>query len=187
MRNKKQTTRWGVALAGALGATMLASALVVITGGDSPSVAAVGYDKNAESNGWPMNSRGEPRTEDVDPASQGQTSLDEAAEEPKGIGVTELASGMKKSKPRRDIKPDEVLANYAAKNGGCIGEYGEPGQCLPVVPPSHAGHDMDVHVWECSELRRHFKKGITLRVAGVDPQNLDTNKDNIACGPGDTA
>jgi hypothetical protein len=181
MNRRKRITRGALAAASALALTAVVFAA---TSTENTSVAAPG-DKTANEQGWPMNSRGEPRTEKFDPASQPQTSLKDAAQEPNGIGVTELAAGMKKSKTRRDIKPEEVLANYAAKNGGCIGDYGKPGQCLPVVPPSHVGHEMTNHLWECSEVRKHFKDGIELRVPGNDPQKLDSNGDNIACGKGD--
>ncbi|WP_427174942.1 hypothetical protein [Arthrobacter sp. 92] len=36
-----------------------------------------------------------------------------------------------------------------------------------------------------SEVREYFKDGLIVRKPNVDPQNLDTNKDGPACGPGD--
>lgn len=71
-------------------------------------------------------------------------------------------------------------------NGGCVVGYGNPGQCLPVVPPSHAahaGHGMDM-AWTCEEVRTIFVKGITVQ-RGKDSLKLDSNKDGVACGEGD--
>ncbi|WP_298582695.1 hypothetical protein [uncultured Kocuria sp.] len=98
---------------------------------------------------------------------------------------------------RRDIKPEEVLGDVSRRApGGCLSEYGEDGQCLPAVPPSMAKHVQEMkdagldpntmeHRWTCAEVREYFSEGIKVRSAGKDPQQLDANKDGVACGPGD--
>lgn len=187
MAKSKRGRRWGPIAAAALAVLMISTTVLVVGSGDSPSDASPRYDVDAAANNWPLNSRGEPRTAAIDPADQRHTGLSEAAAEPRGLGVTSLASGMRGRKPRRDVRPDEVLPSDSAKNGGCIGAYGKPGQCLPVVPPAHAGHHSGTYMWTCSEVRQVFAQGIPLRKASVDPQQLDTNKDNVACGPGDNA
>ena len=94
------------------------------------------------------------------------------------------ASGVKMRKaPKVDVKKVKGTGN-----GGCVVGYGDPGQCLPVVPPSHAvhaAHGMDVR-WTCEEMRTIFVKGISVE-RGKDSLKLDTNKDGVACGEGDAA
>lgn len=97
-------------------------------------------------------------------------------------GQHRQAAGVKMRKaPQVDAKKIKGTGN-----GGCVVGYGNPGQCLPVVPPSHAAHaahDMDVS-WTCEELRTLFVEGITVQ-RGKDSLKLDSNKDGVACGKGD--
>jgi hypothetical protein len=69
------------------------------------------------------------------------------------------------------------------QGNGCLKNYGEPGQCLPVMSPmQQAMPEMD-HPWTCDEVRDLFPKGIS--VHGADTLGLDTNSDRTMCGPGD--
>lgn len=97
--------------------------------------------------------------------------------------------------PRGDVDPSEVISSDAAL-GGCHEAYGEDGQCLPTIPPSLAAHAAEMdragldptsmpHHWTCAEVDLSFPDGIAVRVAGVDPDGLDTDLDGVACGPGD--
>lgn len=91
--------------------------------------------------------------------------------------------------------PGDVLG-ASPSLGGCLAEYGDDGQCLPSVPPSLSQHLKDMkdagldpasmpHNWTCSEVRQYFRNGLTVREAGVDPQELDSNADGTACGSAD--
>lgn len=116
-----------------------------------------------------------------------QTSLDEAASQPRGIGARKLASGLDRA-PRPDTDPKQVAGDTATKTGGCLTAYGRPGQCLPEVPPSQAEHVAMGHMeplWECAEVRTIFRSGLAVRVKGVDPLRLDRNHDGTACGTKD--
>jgi hypothetical protein len=143
-----------------------------------------------------------------DPANRPQQSLSDAAARPAPTGPDSLAGGKidgsvglnpdaagvnDGSKTQAQggnrapvAKPEDVLTDFSI-TGGCRIEYGPRGECLPYVPPSHVhhpDHDMDT-AWECAEVRKIHPQGIALKEAGVDPLGLDTNADNIACGPGD--
>lgn len=116
-----------------------------------------------------------------------QTSLQEAASQPVGIGARRLASGLD-GQARAATEPKSVFSDTNDKVGGCLVAYGKPGQCLPEVPPSQAEHVAMGHMqphWECAELRSIFTKGIVVRHKGVDPLALDRNRDGTACGSGD--
>ncbi|MDQ0118034.1 hypothetical protein J2T22_001211 [Pseudarthrobacter defluvii] len=92
------------------------------------------------------------------------------------------ASGVK----MRKAPPVDANKLKGTGNGGCVVGYGNPGQCLPVVPPSHAAHadhGMDM-AWTCGELRTIFVNGIKVQ-PGKDSLKLDSNKDGVACGAGD--
>jgi hypothetical protein len=99
-------------------------------------------------------------------------------------GQRAQATGVKMRKaPQVDVKK-----LMGTGNGGCVVGYGAPGQCLLVVPPSHAvhaAHGMDVP-WTCQEMRTIFVKGIKVQ-RGKDSLQLDSNKDGVACGEGDAA
>lgn len=113
-------------------------------------------------------------------------SLAEAASQPVGIGDHGVAEAVRGS--RRDIGPKEVIPDAAVGRGGCDTFYGEPGQCLPLVPPSQAEHVAAGHMkphWTCDEVRSFFRKGLPLAQGKADPAGLDSNRDGTACGAGD--
>lgn len=124
---------------------------------------------------------------DAGAAPPHQTSLAEAASQPRGIGARRLAAGLDAA-PRTATDPKQIVGDTAAKRGGCVPAYGKPGQCLPEIPPSQAEHvamgDMQAH-WTCTEVRTVFRKGLLVRVRGTDPLGLDANHDGTACGAGD--
>ncbi|MGZ4659968.1 MAG: hypothetical protein ACXVYB_01675 [Arthrobacter sp.] len=124
-----------------------------------------------------------------------QRSLSDGAAEPNGLGSHPNAVNPAPS-PRGSIDPSQVLDTASQSLGGCLKEYGDAGQCLPVVPPSLAEHLQQMkdagldpasmpHNWTCGEVQVYFPNGITVRQHGVDPQRLDTNGDGRACGAGD--
>jgi hypothetical protein len=89
-----------------------------------------------------------------------------------------------------------VLKNSEVQFGGCLQQYGDTGQCLPLYPPSAGSHVREMldngedpktmqMLWSCAELRQYFPSGITVRVKGADPQGLDTNGNGIGCDPRD--
>lgn len=97
---------------------------------------------------------------------------------------------------RGPVAPDAILSESSPALGGCLAAYGATGQCLPVIPPSQSAHAQAMtdagldpatmqHVWLCSEVRQYFSEGIAVRVAGVDPLELDRSDDGVACGEGD--
>lgn len=97
-------------------------------------------------------------------------------------GQHSQASGVK----MRKAPPVDAGKLKGTGNGGCVAGYGDPGQCLPVVPPSHAAHaahGMDMP-WTCEEMRTIFVTGISVE-RGKDSLKLDGNKDGVACGEGD--
>lgn len=115
------------------------------------------------------------------------TSLAEAAQKPVGIGDHRVAEGVRGG-TRPDTSARSVLPSPEAANGGCDHDYGDSGQCLPLVPPSQAAHVAAGHAtprWTCKEFRRYFADGLVVVVTGVDPLRLDGNADGVACGPGD--
>jgi hypothetical protein len=130
---------------------------------------------------------GAPATAELDPASQRQTSLLEAASRDNRPVAKDLVLG--DGTPRKAVEATRDMP--AVGNKGCVPQYGKEGQCLPLVPPSqtaHAGHvapQQLTRLWTCSEVRTLFPDGLPLGEA--DPLNLDTNKDRIACGAGDRA
>lgn len=134
----------------------------------------------------------------VDPADKKQTSLLEAASREVPAAGPDRAAAPQGPPPvlRGKVLPSEVLEPGAMSLGGCLKEYGENGQCVPVVPPSLARHVQEMrdagadpeamdHRWSCAELGKYFQDGVHVRQSGVDPQNLDANGDGTACGPGD--
>jgi hypothetical protein len=117
-----------------------------------------------------------------DPASQGQTSLADAAAKPNGAGArTDTpASGVTGDNSTHASSSD--VYGDASKTGinaaGCYIDYGIQGQeCLP----AHAAGDDGKLT--CSEVRQHFPQGI--KVTGTDRFSLDKNGDKTACGSGD--
>lgn len=94
---------------------------------------------------------------------------------------------------RESVDPQAVLES-AGSLGGCLTDYGDTGQCLPVVPPSQAAHVQSMvaagedptamlHPWTCDEVSRFFADGI--RVRGTDVQSLDRDGDGFACTTSD--
>lgn len=128
----------------------------------------------------------------ADPANQPPpSSLTVTARKAPPSDVDDPGVNTGRTKPAKDVKgkkqridPDSVLEESSAR-GGCTAGYGGGEACLPVVPPSaaqHAGHGMTVR-WTCAEARLTLPRGIS--VLGDDPLGLDTNRDRVACGPGD--
>jgi hypothetical protein len=128
-------------------------------------------------------------------ADSKQRSLSDAAAEPHGLGLHTEAPNPAPA-PRGTVAPSQVLDTASQSLGGCLKEYGDAGQCLPVVPPSLTGHLQQMkdagldpasmpHNWTCAEVRVYFPHGISVRQQGADPQHLDSNGDGIACGAAD--
>ncbi|NJC72539.1 hypothetical protein HC031_22875 [Planosporangium thailandense] len=70
-----------------------------------------------------------------------------------------------------------VVYSEAAEVDGCDHNYGVPGQCVPWnFPPGVTDR--------CAWLVEHGLGAVT--VSGRDRQRLDTNRDGVACGHGDT-
>lgn len=124
-----------------------------------------------------------------------QQSLGEAASQPNGQGLHPEAPNPAPV-PRGTVAPSDVLDTASQSLGGCLKEYGDAGQCLPVVPPSLAEHLKEMkaagldpasmpHNWTCSEVRIYFPGGLTVRVPGTDPQKLDPNRNGVACDGAD--
>lgn len=120
--------------------------------------------------------------EAVHPADGPQTTLLAAAAAPVGPGVTGPAAEITGEQARPPVDPDDVLSATAAR-GGCALDYGDPGQCLPVQPPSASPQAAAPGAWTCAEVRQLFPDG--LAVHGTDPLHLDGDGNGIACGPGD--
>lgn len=135
------------------------------------------------------------RPDTADPANRQQISLEAAAGNEHPIKSPPSPQGPP-PQLRGAIPPSQVFPGGTTNIGGCLAEYGENGQCLPVVPPSHTRHIRDAasagnnpsateHRWSCGEVRKYFRAGLAVRQAGIDPQGLDTNGDGRACGPAD--
>jgi hypothetical protein len=127
------------------------------------------------------NSRGVPKA-GLDPAKEKQTSLFSAARKPNdGAGQRGIkpARALKLRKLRRS--PDAVLNDDPGEVlGGCLAGYGTPGeQCLPARAPRNKP-------LTCTYAAKLFPKGI--RITSHPPRDrlrLDTDRDGIACDPGD--
>lgn len=122
---------------------------------------------------------GDDAAHEVHPASAAQTTLQAAAGQAAGPGVVgpaaEVSGGDQTEPP---VDPDDVLSATAAR-GGCMLDYGDPGQCLPTRPPSSSAQA----VWTCADVWQLFPDGLTARAG--DALRLDGNGDGLACGPGD--
>jgi len=104
----------------------------------------------------------------------------EVAEEMNGPkGQVKMAGGIKMHAPKKGFAG---LAGNGQGNG-CVKNYGQPGQCLPLLSPAQQAMPNMDHPWTCAEVRTLFPEGIAVR--GKDSLRLDTNSDRIACGPGD--
>lgn len=107
---------------------------------------------------------------------------------PEAQAVNDGKRGQATGVTMRKAPPVDTKKVKGTGNGGCVIGYGKPGQCLPVVPPSHAAHaahGMEM-VWTCAEIRTIFVEGIPVN-RGKDSLKLDSNKDGVACGEGDAA
>ncbi len=109
-----------------------------------------------------------------DPATQEQTSLSQAASSqhvtPAGPPAGRVVA------PR---KPAQVLGDPARTGSfgnGCAVGYGRVDQCLPMRAPGGARTT-------CTYALTIFPHGVP--VTGRDPLRLDTDRDGLACGPGD--
>lgn len=128
-------------------------------------------------------------------ANSSQRSLSDAAATPQDTDAHQNSANPAPSL-RGSVAPSQVLDGASQSLGGCLKEYGDAGECLPVVPPSQAEHVQQMknagldpasmpHQWTCAEVRLYFPKGIVVRQRGVDPQRLDRNGDSVACGAAD--
>ncbi len=132
-----------------------------------------------------QNADGSPK-EGFDPAKRKHTSLAEAAGKANSnSGVNSDAAGVNEGTKKqatnvkmnkRDIKPGEVLPKAGVLVNGCVAGYGGGASCLPAPRPGQT--------WTCEKVRLILPAGIA--VTGKDSLKLDSNKDKIACGPGDT-
>jgi len=121
--------------------------------------------------------------EEVHPADRAQATLLAAASQAAGPGVSRPAaeiSGGDEARP--PVDPDDVLSATAAR-GGCVLDYGDPGQCLPTRPPSSSTEASTASAWTCEDVRQLFPDGLTARAG--DPLRLDGNGNGVACGTGD--
>jgi hypothetical protein len=161
-----------IPLAVALSVASGVGAAVAAIGGDGPTRYQRTLQAQVE------NARGEPK-DGSDPARERQTSLAAAARTPNesvGQRGRKPARAVKLRKLRRSASavlgddPGEIL-------GGCLAGYGKPGeQCLPARAP----RDKPM---TCAYASRLFPDGI--KVTGRDRLRLDTDRDGIACDPGD--
>lgn len=158
--------------------------VILVLGAGGVAVAAQDDSPIEES----VTAAGAPATPEFDPASQPQTSLLEAASQENAPVTEDVVLG--EGTPREAIAAAREAA--AVGNAGCVPQYGEKGQCLPLVPPSHTAHSGHVsqqqltRLWRCAEVRTLFPAGVALK-GKADPLGLDTNKDRVACGKGDRA
>ncbi|KWX00186.1 hypothetical protein TH66_14935 [Carbonactinospora thermoautotrophica] len=77
---------------------------------------------------------------------------------------------------RKHPAPKRTRVSLPPGYDGCDRAYGEPGQCVPWRFPTGVAD-------RCAWLRAHGFD--PLPVHGRDRHRLDTNRDGIACGPGD--
>ena len=159
-----------------------AAVVAAVVLGVGVAVAAIGGDQptryQRQLQAQVENSKGAPKA-GLDPAKERQTSLSAAARKPNdGAGQRgrKPAQAVKLRKLRRS--PDAVLNDAPGEVlGGCLAGYGTPGeQCLPARAP----RDKPM---TCAYASRLFPDGI--KVTGRDRLRLDTDRDGIACGPGD--
>ena len=111
-----------------------------------------------------------------DPARQQQASLATVAGRRQGPGLrtSTPAAGVRTGRIVRQAPPAKTAGVTA---GGCAVGYGQPGvQCLPA-------HGPDSTTLTCAYVQTIFPAG--LAVTGVDRLHLDTDRDGVACGPGD--
>ena len=162
--------RWrsaGVVPAAALLTVALATTASAVGFGETPFQATLRASVE--------NGNGEPR---INPASAQQTSLAEAAAGRNGAGARteKLARGVAMGKIQRP--PNLPNPNVTGSiSSGCLIDYGKPGaQCLPARARGGAAVT-------CAYVVSLFPKGIA--VSGRDRLGLDSNRDGIACGPGD--
>lgn len=120
--------------------------------------------------------------EQVHPGNSSQTTLAAAAAQAVGPGLPRPAAGISGDQAGPPVDPEDVLSVTAAR-GGCVLEYGDPGQCLPTRPPSTSTVASTSGQWTCAGVRELFPDG--LAAGGGDPLRLDGDGDGVACGPGD--
>jgi len=165
----KRKRRWVlVALAVAASAAIaVAASASEVVGGETPfqtSLRATVDKANKE-----------PR---VNPANVRQTSLAEAASGKHGPGTR--TNKLAKDAVFRKIQRPPNLPNVkdtGIVSGGCLVDYGTPGvQCLPA-------HSRGGGPLTCAYVLSIFPHGVP--VTGRDRFHLDSNGDQIACGPGD--
>lgn len=166
---RKWKRRWvlvALAVAASTAVAVAANASGII-GGETPYEASLRATVD-KANGAPR----------LNPANVRQTSLAEAASGKNGPGtrVDKLARDAKFSKiQRRPNLPD--VKQTGIVSGGCLIDYGTPGdQCLPA-------HTRGGGQLTCAYVRSIFPDGVP--VTGRDRFHLDSNGDQIACGPGD--
>jgi hypothetical protein len=110
------------------------------------------------------------------PALQKQTSLAAVASRPNpgaGARVQKPAAAL----PGRKLRRPAPAPTKGAIAGGCATGYGAPGdQCVPLRAPGN-------QPMTCAYVAKLLPAGIA--VTGKDTLRLDTNRDTVACGPGD--
>lgn len=175
-RSPDRGHRRALALPLAAAGLALATVLMLVTVLDGPAPAAgragpTAYQRQLQ--GQVQDGAGAPRA-GRDPANQPQTSLAEAASRPHVMPGK--GRGTRVTTPRA---PRTVLADprrTGVLSNGCATGYGDAGQCVPARAPG--GKAMT-----CAVLVATFPDGIA--VTGRDRLGLDTNRDKVACGPGD--
>lgn len=202
-------------LVAGVGLVVLATSAVALSSQAEGSPDRHGPKHSVAAQAGLVQADGSPRA-GYNPVNQPQTSLGEAANRPHvkpavpkkqpgkvdgSVGVNPDAAGVNggnkkqaagvKGKVLRPVRPEQVLSD-ASRSGGCTPGYGGNGECLPVVPPSHAshaGHDM-AGAWTCAEVRTLLPDGIAVQKPNAtarkkDRLGLDSNGDGIACGEAD--
>jgi hypothetical protein len=81
--------------------------------------------------------------------------------------------------------PAKGLTNLSGKGqgNGCLKNYGQPGQCLPVISPAQQQMPDMTMPWTCADVRLLFPDGLS--VHGKDTLNLDSNNNGTLCDAGD--
>jgi hypothetical protein len=95
-----------------------------------------------------------------------------------GVGApTALRESGPPPRPPRPPQPSPTAPLVVPVNiDGCDHSYGRPGQCVPWTFPAGVRN-------KCAWLRQHGYG--RLAVVGTDRLRLDSNRDKVACGPGD--
>lgn len=81
--------------------------------------------------------------------------------------------------------PAKGLTNLSGKGqgNGCLKNYGQPGQCLPMISPAQQQMPDMSMPWTCADVRLLFPDGLSIH--GKDTLNLDSNNNGTLCDAGD--